>query len=208
VETRYWREPKQNVGSNIGLHNPGSELFGRIKAARATKNDKTFDVFLDQLFSNILSSCKRLRNEQATKLDADTPYSPSRIHRATTPSSTTSSSPSSEGRGEAKDTPTKTESSVSDNVVPRTNLSVQSGLPLLQPLRTEHSMHRYTSMLYEYASGSSKQPEYNKEWVSLDIWRCEAVFSGIHGVGEARSWKHAKHIASQKICQTLGIIKE
>jgi dsRNA-specific ribonuclease len=75
----------------------------------------------------------------------------------------------------------------------------------LQPLEAEQPTHRYTSKLYEYAAGSKKSPEYSKEWVSSDVWRCEAVFNDIHGVGEARSWKDARHIASQKICETLGI---
>ncbi|KAF1957157.1 hypothetical protein CC80DRAFT_491971 [Byssothecium circinans] len=197
VEARYWRGPSQDVGGNVDFY-PGSELFGRIKAARATKDDKTLQTFLDQLSSDIVSSCRRLRNEKVAELDAGPPFSPDHIHRATTPSSSTSTDPSSEDSREATDTATEAESSSQENGVQSTTLSAPGGLP----------MAWYTSLLYEYAARSGEKPEYKKERVSFDVWRCKAIFNGIQGVGEAQSWKIARHIASQNICQTLGIMEE
>jgi hypothetical protein len=106
------------------------------------------------------------------------------------------------------DTAINTERPLPDDAVLSPSLPVQGGLLSPLPLRTEPSLHRYTSMLYEYANISGTQPEYIKEWVSTGVWRCNATFNGVHGVGESRSWKHARHIASQKICETLGITEE
>jgi ankyrin repeat protein len=68
--------------------------------------------------------------------------------------------------------------------------------------------HEYTSMLYEHAARCERQLEYKKLMSSPSMWQCEAVFDGIHATGEARTWKGAKHIASQKICQALGMTGE
>lgn len=197
VEARYWRGPSQDMGGNVDFY-PGSELFGRIKAARATKDDKTLQTFLDQLSSEILSSCRRLRNEKVAELDTDTPFSPDHIYRAPTPSSTASTDLSSEDSREATDNSTKAESSLQENGVQSTTLSVPGNLPI----------PRYTSLLHEYADCSGEKLEYKKEWVSFDVWRCEAIFNGISGVGESHSFKLAKHIASQNLCQSLGITGE
>jgi hypothetical protein len=327
METRYWREPSENVGSNVGLHNPGFELFSRIKAARATKNDKALMISLEQLFSDIQSSCRKLRKEQAAELEA--PSDPAYINRVTTPDSFISSNPSSKNSKETvnvlngterilsncfvpiptlslqdapplsqpfdttgtpplaqpfdttgtpplaqpfdttgtpplaqpfdttgtpplaqpfdttgtppfaqpsnttgtpplpqpfnttgtpplsqsfnttgnsrTDTPIETERPKPDDAVPSPRPSIQEDLPESQTLETGQSIARYTSMLYEDAARSGKQLEYRKQWVSLSKWRCVAVYNGIQGVGEARSWKLARHIASQDICETFGI---
>ncbi|KAF2647749.1 hypothetical protein K491DRAFT_685269 [Lophiostoma macrostomum CBS 122681] len=117
MEARCWTEPGQNTRSTSGFYNRGSQLFSRVKAARATKSDKTLATFLEQLNSAIMSSCRELRNEQAAELDAGTPYGPEDIQRAATPSSTTSSSTSSEDSEKSTDTPTEIEASLPDGVV-------------------------------------------------------------------------------------------
>jgi hypothetical protein len=261
MEARCWTEPGQNTRSTSGFYNRGSQLFSRVKAARATKSDKTLATFLEQLNSDIMSSCRELRNEQAAELDAGTPYGPEDIQRAATPSSTTSSSTSSEDSEKSTDTPTEIEASLpdgvvlspvffvqdsrspsnirhsttpssttssrtssedseestvtptvietslQDDVVPSPGLSVPTSRPLPQPLQTKQSVYRYTTMLYEYATSAKKpEPIYKKEWVSINLWRCVAVFDGTLGVGEAQSFREAKHIASQKICQTLNTV--
>ncbi|KAF2188905.1 hypothetical protein K469DRAFT_748135 [Zopfia rhizophila CBS 207.26] len=207
VEAGYWKEPSRNAGGSGSSHYPRFELFTRINAARATKDDKTLQVFLDQLSTEILSNCRRLRNNQVAELDADMPYSPSQIYRVAIPSSATSSTQSLEDSGEATGTPTDAESPSQDGGVHIGNLSIQDSIPLSQPVEAAHPVHRYTSILYEYAARFGKEPEYKKKWISLKKWRCEAVFDGVHGVGEACNWKDAKHIASQKICKALGIVE-
>ena len=133
--------------------------------------------------------------------------SPSNIRHSTTPSSTTSSRTSSEDSEESTVTPTVIETSLQDDVVPSPGLSVPTSRPLPQPLQIKQSVYRYRTMLYEYATSAKKpEPIYKKEWVSINLWRCVAVFDSTLGVGEAQSFREAKHIASQKICQTLNII--
>jgi hypothetical protein len=205
VEATFWKEPSGTVDANGDNYYPGFELLKRVKAARATKDDKALDVFLNQLSNRIREHCRKLRNEHVAELDAGTPQSPGHIHRATTPCSTTSSNPSSEDSQEVAGALIDTEIPSQGSGIQNTAIPTRGGLPLLQPLEAERPTHRYTSKLYEYAAGSGKSPEYSKEWVSSDVWRCEAVIDGIRGVGEARSWKDARHIASQKICENLGI---
>lgn len=66
-------------------------------------------------------------------------------------------------------------------------------------------LHRYTTAIYEHASLSGQELVFKKELISNDRWRCKGYYSGIQEVGEARSWKIAKHITSQKLCKSLGI---
>lgn len=181
--------------------NPGLQLFDSIKAVRATKNDMALQVFLDKLFSDVLLSCKRLRNEKVVaELNGD----------AATPSPTPSSNLSSESGRQRMGTNIEIEGSSPDESARSTTpSSVPGGVPLPQPLVAELPMHRYTTLLFEYAAANSKEnPKYTNKWVSLDVKRCEGVFNGKFGVGEARTYKDAKHIASKEICQILGIRQE
>jgi len=204
VESRYWTEPTLNGGGDSSSRCPGLELFGRINAALDTKDDKTLQVFLDQLSSNIRSIFRDLRYGEAVELDASTPSSPGQISRAVTSSSNTSSNPSSEDGDET--TAEEAESQLQENVVQSGALSTHGRFPLAQPPEAEPFMHRYTSLLHEHAARSGEKPEYTQVWVSADIWRCEATFDNTRGIGEARSFKDAKHIASRNICRALGIV--
>jgi hypothetical protein len=93
-----------------------------------------------------------------------------------------------------------------DNTIPSPKSFTQDDRPSPPPLGTEQSNSRYTSVLYQYAVDSDGQPpEYKKLAISSNRWRCDVVYNGIRGVGEARNSRVAKHIASQNICEKLGI---
>ena len=195
VEACYWQYPGQDEGNSINPSYTGSQLFSCIKSARSTKDEKTLQAFLDELNVKIVQSCRELRNEKVVELDAGIPLTPEHTHRAATPSYTATNEQSAEDSSKETSIPTTSDSSSLDEVEQSTTLSASDDLPL----------YRYTTAIYEHAALSGKEPEFKKEWISDDRWRCKGYYGGIHEVGEARSWKTARHVASQKLCKSLGI---
>jgi len=181
VEANIWKEFSVDADANGDCYYPRFELLKRIKAARATKDDKALEVFQHQISSRSRESCRKLRNENVAELDAGTPQSLSQIPRAATPCSTTSGSASLEDSHEVRGALIDSGSPLQGSSARNMALPTQGGLPLSQPFEEVLPTHRYTTKLYEYGASSGKSPKYGKEWVSSDIWRYEAVLMAFMG---------------------------
>ncbi|KAH7125565.1 hypothetical protein B0J11DRAFT_528682 [Dendryphion nanum] len=204
IEAKYWREPGQGAGGSINPQYPGAELLKRTKAAFSTRDNTTLDAFSGQLYSDIALSCRRLRNEKVVELDADESVVSGRIHRPTTPGSTASSS-HSECNQEAKSTETEREIPTTENDIQQQDIAMHNNSSQSLPVRVIQPIYRSTSILYEYAASVGGKIDFQNCWIDGDKWQCVGVFKDITGTGEAQSKKEAKHIASQIICQALGI---
>lgn len=205
IEAKYWRVPCPDAGGSIGPQYPGAELLGRIKAARATKDNTTLQVFLGELSSEIVLSCRRLRNEKVVELDASQSVDSDRIHRATTPSTATSSI-HSECNREATPPETEREAETTADNVQQQSTSIQSNPSQFFEFRGTQPTHRSTSILYEHAARTNGELTFQEYWMDTGTWRYVGELDGISGTGEAQSKKEAKHIASRAICQALGIL--
>lgn len=229
VEAAYSSHSNEDPGSHSKIHPPGHQLYEQINHARAARNDKTLEVFLNELSNQIRRHCRLLRNEKLAELDADELHGCNPRRHSATPSSSTGSCSSPEESQEAlrvfKDTERETGGiAIDENVSSdefeepkNTNIlehgsSIQStpeidrpASPLSQPSSNQIPMHRYTSLLWEYGASSGKTPTYVKGWTTQESARYIASFDGIKVVGEAPKSRDAKHDASRKICEILGI---
>lgn len=208
MEHNYSRKSRRNEGDNGNPIYPGYELFGRVNAARATKDNTTLQAFMDQLSSQILSTYRNLRTVNMAELDTDMPYSPSCIYRVETSSSSTSSSQHLEDHGEATSSNDESENPLQEDSFHVEGSSGQNKRSLAPNHEGVRPMHRYTSILYEYASRFEEDPEFREDWIAPDKWRCNIIFKDVSGIGEGRNKKEAKHVASQRICEALGILKD
>lgn len=110
------------------------ELFSCISAARATKDDITLQVFMDQLSAQILSICRKLRTENVAELDADTSPRPSQIHCVATLGSNTDSSQSTKESGGGTDSNGESSNLCQENFERLGPVLAQNSMVLAQPV--------------------------------------------------------------------------
>jgi hypothetical protein len=177
----------ENLGSDGKAYYPGCILFKRINAVRAAKNEKVFQIFMDDLSTKIKQRCQILRKGDMAELDAgDTS---DRIHRHASSMGIISSNPFSE-------------ESVSRSTIPSTpNIS-----PPSVSWREELPLSTYTSVLQQYVRKSGKRLEFiSRQDCNSWLWYCETIVDGVRGKGEGVTKKDAKHMASRYICHALKI---
>ncbi|KAH7391029.1 hypothetical protein DE146DRAFT_767256 [Phaeosphaeria sp. MPI-PUGE-AT-0046c] len=189
VESSYMGKPGEYVGRDGSTHYPGIILFERINAARAAKNEKAFQFFLDNLSSNIKHHYDILRNGDTAELEAghiNTGPHRSELSLTSTP---TGNYPSSEVR-----------------VGRITNPPTPNSSPPTVPLREELPLHTYTTLLKMYAPKSGESPQHNPRLdYDSGLWCYEITLGAVRGVGKALTKKEAEHMASRHICHALNI---
>jgi hypothetical protein len=193
------------------------EAFYRsIHDHRCDMSEAEWEAFRQRLSSDIATSCKRLRDEKVPELHGISLSTPSKSAMVSTQtigaSNETSSTPTSLSFSSSPSSISSHQSDSAESLSERD--PTLHSQPALQPLENSGPapmvavfMHRYTSVLNEYAALQGEKLIYEKKHLSLDpsSWQCSASFGGISGVGTGRNITQAKHEASKQICQLLNL---
>ncbi|KAF3037966.1 hypothetical protein E8E12_006628 [Didymella heteroderae] len=203
MEASYWTDPNRNDDDGNTRY-PRVETFNRINAARLTKSEEAFKTFMDQLSSDIKRHCRRLREGAVAELAAQPQDTLGITYRTESPKSTTSTGSSLEKGSVTSDSDEDTSSSSQDEAKHARTIPQPQSLPVSESLEAELPMHKYTSMLWEFAARSGKEPSFIEGGIP-GAWICEASFDGCCRQATAQNKKKARHVAAKMLCQALQI---
>lgn len=202
MEASHWNNHSRNIGDGGDVRYPRVTTFDRIIAARATKSEDTSNTFMSQLFGEIRWHCQRLRKGAVAELEAqDTPGD---TYHTGPPRIATSNHSSRKQSSVASDSDEDTSSSSQDEAEHGQIESDPSSPSTSEISETELPTHEYTSILWEHAAQSGKQPQYTMRR-KPNAWICEVRFDGTCKKATARNKREARHCASQMLCQALRL---
>ena len=231
IESKIKEEPSPADVANGSAHQPGYKLFRRIKAARATRNKESLEIFLDDLKKDIARHCSDMRREHAAELDASPAPSPRRAvpveNQGHVNSSPLLNSPNVEQlrlngslpdamalnadiRSTTEDSDTSSASSSAEDLEEEsaTETESRSSSPVgIAPDVEASRMHIYTNILYSHASNTGIRPQViPATTMSPQGWQCTVRYGEVEKSAIAESKKMAGHIAARMVCQEIGLI--
>lgn len=201
MESSYWTDPNRNDDDGNTRY-PRVETFNRINAARLTKNEESFQAYAHQLSVEIKRHCRQLRNGAVAELAAQSEDNSGITRHCESPKSTTSTESSLERSSVASDRDEDTGSSSQDEAELARTIPHPQSQPVPGTLEAELPLHTYTSMLWEFAARTGKEPSF-KEGGFPGAWVCEASFDGYCEQATAQTKKKARHLAAWLLCQAL-----
>lgn len=205
VEDSFWTDPQRNEDDGDTRY-PRVEIFNRINAARLTKSEESMQIFMHELSGDIRRHCRQLREGAVAELPAQLQDTPSMVQRNESPISATSietplaSGPATSSSDEDPSIPSQDEAERAQSN-PNANPPSQS---VSETPQAALPMHKYTSMLWEFAARSGQEPRFQEGGI-LGAWICQASFNGYHRQATAPNKKKARHLAAKALYQALDV---
>lgn len=202
VNSLYAGAVTKTLNMNVTSRSGYMDLYRYIYHVRCCSESTEWEAFFQRLLLYIASSCKTLQQNNApvprstrpTQFDQDLGYlGQAQTGRANSQSPSQYASESSS----PPETPISSSSLQSVSHVPP--------IPVNSSNATE--LPKYTMALKEHVDIEGGRLEYVYKNLSLtpSVWRCVASWDGTSAYATGQNKLEAKHTASQRMCQSLGL---
>jgi hypothetical protein len=195
----------------IGSQQSHFEFYSYISSIKRSSSNDEWLAFCQKLYFRVAIGCKRLLKKPVHELSPTTMPGPHKYDTVRVPTSHSSGdSECSFGSSEFSAPPPRhTEYArppAFDDIPFQTRQASNSGSDHTIS-QNDDNMPNYTSLLKEHVDIVGGDLRYtNKEVSSNPItWRCVATLDRFSSEGTGRNTKQAKHAASRKMCELLGL---